>query len=331
MTPKRALARILAISLSIAASLAWAEAITRWLKPTPRGQIIRADRGPGEWEVTMRHGQPTWRDAGSAPRRHEDCPKAGTRDVVLLGTSITFGAGLAPEDSPSARLQADLDATEPGVWCVMDLSQPAYTGGNRVAELTDALETLHPDVVLWEAWGTDADRYTIVGTDAYNFGPFDPDAAGLPYVVPLPAPVSAWLFQHSRLYEYAMIALGTGHKTDEERWAPWMTTGLPAVADAARAGGAVFGIYAPIGMERAPETWIDVPGLPTRMERPWALAHDVPYLHLAEPMRGADITKIRFDTVGHLNAEGAKLFAGALADWLRTDLAPRLPQATPPS
>jgi hypothetical protein len=200
--------------------VATGETAVRVLNPVPRAQVIR-EGAPGRpgFLIVDRHGEPTWADVGSEARRNDACQRPDTIDVVLFGSSITYGTGYAADEVLSYHLQTLLDAAEPGRWCIHNYGQAAYTGWSKLAEATDVLPRLQPEIVVWELWGNDAGHFRRIGLDWYNLDGVDVDERGVPRILPLPAAWNEGLFLRSRFYAYAAIALAPleGYETRWER------------------------------------------------------------------------------------------------------------------
>jgi hypothetical protein len=321
--------KLVEIGLVVAATAAVAEVVIRVVNPTPRVQITRSKRpGVHGWDFTMVGDQPTWRDAGSDARRNEACPRDGTVDVVLMGTSITFGTGLGPDEPFPHLLQRSLDAGAPGRWCVLNLAQPAYVGSNKLAELPGALARFRPKMVLWEVWGNDPDRYTMVGPDAFAFKDLRVGADGLPWVLPVPNPLHAWLFEHARLYQYGTLALDGRVDDGADRWSQWADARMEQVYAQVTASGAKLALYAPTPLYKAPDELADHPDQAMSTARAWGAKHDVPVFLFAEALRGSDPAEIALHRDGHLNALGHARIAPVFEAWmvsLLPDVAPTAP------
>lgn len=320
--------KLVEIALVLAATAAVSEVILRLVNPTPRVQIIRSKRpGVEGWDFAMLGDQPTWREEGTAARRNEDCPHPGSVDVLLIGTSITFGTGLKADEPFPHLMQRQLDGEAPGRWCVLNLAQPGYVGSNKLAELPAALDRFHPALVLWEVWGNDPDRYTMVGPDAFAFKDLRVGADGLPWVLPVPNPVHGWLFERSRLYQYATIALDGRVDDGLERWRAWSDDRMEAVYADVTASGARLALYAPTPLYKPPEALADHPDQAMTAARTWGAAHDVPVFLFAEALRGSDPAEIALHRDGHLNALGHARVAPLMRQWMVS----LVPEPEPPS
>lgn len=319
--------KLLEVALVLAATAAVSEVVIRVVNPTPRVQITRSKRpGVQGWDFAMQGDQPTWRDAGSEARRNEACPHPGSVDVILMGTSITFGTGLGPDEPFPHLMQVALDGQAPGTWCVLNLAQPAYVGSNKLSELPGALERFHPKLVLWEVWGNDPDRYTMVGPDAFAFKDLRVGADGLPWVLPLPSPLHGWLFEHSRLYQYGTLALDGRVDDGAQRWQTWADDRMEQVYKLVTGSGARLALYAPTPLYKAPDELADHPDQAMTTAQTWGAKHDVPVFLFAEALRGSDPAEIALHRDGHLNAVGharlAPLFQAWMVSLLPTETAP---------
>ncbi len=320
--------KVVEIALVAAATLVVSEALFRLARPAPRLQVTRPEVMGLPHGFEFVDGQPLWPDYEGGNRRNEACPKPGTINVLLLGTSVTYGVTLPPESALGPRMQAELDAREPGRWCVLSAAEPAYRGGQKEAELHRAMARQHVDVVLWEMWGNDPDHTTMVGANAYSFGPMVLGPGGLPRVIPMPIPLEQWLFERSRLYQYTVLTLGR-QVPDRERWARYPTELLPRLVQTVEQGGGRFALYAPTRMDAPLAELVKSPSMPEMRAGRWIRDNHVPLLRFAEVLKDSEVADVALDPAGHLNPEGFARLTGPMVDWLTQVVLP--PDARPRS
>lgn len=304
--------------------LATAEVAVRTWDPTPRLQIIRSEDHDGEEGVPIHRvdGEPVWEDFGTVPRRNAGCDGDAATDVVLLGSSITFGVRLAPEDTVGARLQGLLDGARP--WCVRNHAQPGFTGRSKLAAAKEALPALAPEVVLWEVWHNDGGGYTMIGPDAYNLTSLPVDEQGYPRGL-LPGGLHRAAFRSSAFYHYLTLALAQPPEAGKlEAWQAYVDGVLPEVLALTEAHGGRLGLVLmpPLHQPFAESAKRTREGLPGYLEVvTWAEAAGVPYLDVADALRGEDVEALRIDACCHYSAAGSARIAEVLVPFVEA-LAP---------
>lgn len=290
-----------------------AEVLVRLVNPTPRAQVIHSQR-PGELTglpVVVRHGQPTWEQDGTVERHHDACEAPPGHRVVIFGTSISFGISLPPADALGARLEGVLNAAGQGAWCVHNYAQPAYTGSTKLALAEDVVPRLQPDLIVWEVWGNEGDRYTEVGDDWYNFHGRRLDEAGLPYIG-VPATVNAGFFRHSALYRYGLLALAPTGVTLELTRRDLDTRYLPLLDAQLRQTPAPDVFFLPMFFDRPLLPQIDDEPVEFRWIREFGARGGMPFVSLAEAWRDEDRTPLAIDSC-HWSPAGSQRAAEVLA------------------
>lgn len=120
-----------------------------------------AAREASRWSV--RTGSAGYRTPDFAPE-----PATGTRRVVALGDSSTFGWGVEGEASYPARLEAALDARGDGEgWEVLNLGVPGYSSFQGAVMLAREALPLRPDVVTWSYLSNDGALTGEVDRDTF--------------------------------------------------------------------------------------------------------------------------------------------------------------------
>lgn len=305
------MARVVVRLVQVVATLALAEGLIRIVNPAPRIQVVRHDRGV---TIDTRHGVPVWTHTDSTARTNTSCTEAPHDGVILLmGDSITFGAGLDAEESVGVQLQHLLDANLPEQrLCVVNLAQPGSVFVSQDAMLRDAVETLQPMAVYWQLFYGSPNRPVVLGDAVFVLQ--GPAAHATPPRL-VPDPLHGWLFAHAHLYQYASLALIPGRSLPD--WEALLTQELPAAtAHLAHRGIATTMVLAPkldrpFGEHRT-DPW------PTYTELlGHADAHDLPVLNLAEAFEDQDVEALRRNTCCHYNPAGHRAYAQVLFDHLR--------------
>ena len=128
MTPRSS--AFLLFCLSVACSGLLAEIVLRWRVGTPvhyrypQGSYV-SDPEIGVWlapnQRAFGHDKPlVVNSVGIRGPDYESTPPSGTRRVLAIGDSQTFGNGLALHDTWPARLEGALDRQAPGHWEVLN-------------------------------------------------------------------------------------------------------------------------------------------------------------------------------------------------------------------
>jgi lysophospholipase L1-like esterase len=310
------------------------ELVVRALDPSPGVQIVRPREGTrGIAGFRVVHGEPLWTHEGSGPRQDPGCgPEA--RTVLLLGSSILWGTGYAPEQVVSAHLQERLDPTRQRV-CVRNHAQPAYVGSNKLAEARELIPRLRPAVVVWEVWTSDPATYVVLDGVAYNMGQSRVDEDGFPVLVPgVPSVLHHALFRRSALWRYANLSqLRQDSEVYEARWRAHLATRMPEVARlTAEAGGALLLAFAPPLDRPFADFAADVIDKKRGYwwARGWADEAGVPWIDLATELSGQDVGALRHDPCCHFNPDGHAALAEALAPSIEAALAAATEAPTSP-
>jgi hypothetical protein len=321
------LTRALAVSLSLFLFVATSELIVRVGDFKPRAQ--RVDLRPGnvaKLRPYMRDGSVLWAAAETDARENAGC--VGAVDVLLIGSSISYGIDLPAAASLAGQLQARFDERLPGLVCVHGHAQPGYVGENKLAEARRALSLLNrrPAVMVWGLWQNEPDRWTVVDDEAWIFSDVVTDASGLPAVPGVPAAANRALWSRSALWRYATVATARSRSFGE---------GVTQMA--AFAGERLPELDRLVGSDVTPLFWVALPLAGTWRD---GRAHDdeawQPFVAGAKA-RGwtvlwedellADTTpaEVRLDPCCHLNATGS----AAMAEALYPHIVAALPRSEP--
>ncbi|HMV65277.1 MAG TPA: hypothetical protein PKA64_00405, partial [Myxococcota bacterium] len=230
------------------------------------------------------------------------------RRLVLTGDSILYITGTSdPADNVAARLQALLDARDPG-WCVINVAHSAYSAAQKQAALADVASRTPIDRAVWEVWG-EGPTYARLGDDLYAVGSYARDADGFPWT-PLPAPLNGWLFTHSRAWEYGALALGADTATED-----LLQHHRRALDLAAARGFPIDFVFfpdlkGPFGSPPHTRHAVHAPLRALLAERGSAVAD------MGALLVGEDHEALRLDPCCHYNARGHDAVARALFAWL---------------
>lgn len=314
----RFLRETLAVLVGLAVFAMVAELTVRMVDPMPRSQVIRPGTGGSNGMPGFRvvGDTPLWRAQDSERRRDPGC-EPGSRNVLLLGSSIFWGTSYNAQDVVSAKLQERLDPTRASL-CVRNYAQPAYVGANKLAELEEALPELQPVVVVWEVWTNEPDGYTVIDGAAYNLARGAVDAEGYPVSIPgLPASVHHFLFRTSEFWEYAHLAMSTYDATLYEAvWRAHLSGRMARAKQAIDAVGArwVLVLMPPLDRpfaEFSKEIRFRNRGYSWVIQ--WADENGVPWIDVADALRDRDYKGLRHDPCCHLNPAGHEALAELLA------------------
>ena len=310
---------LITAAFSLFATLLFTEGLVRWMDPPPRAQVVRADgfssddSGPLLFEL---HGAPVWEQVGTSGRRDLDCPQDGTRNVVLLGSSILYGVSLEQPETVSARLPALLGDG----WCVSNWAQPAFSSQGKLAFAKEAIPSLRPEVVIWEVWTGDAGEYIRLGDTAYELASVSIDDEGYPAVNWLPNAIHHTLFRRSRLWELGTLALkGRDNERYGKRWRDQVDEVLPELLSLTDQVGATLILAVFPSLDRpfidSVNAYDEVQGyLPIYA---WAKRQGVPLYEVAREMASESHEAVRLDPCCHYNARGHEALAPVLAGWIR--------------
>jgi hypothetical protein len=319
----RAIRWVFGATALLGATLGVAEATMRVLIPMPRVQVVRGGTVPRPdlRPIVMLHGEPMWEEAGSAERQNLGCRREGTRDVLMLGSSVFFGTGYGAEAVMSRRLQDRLDAAEPGLWCVLNFAQPGYTGRSKLALAREHVPGLKPELVLWELWINDPGGFTMLGSTAYNLTRLTVDPLGYPTALPVPDGLNRRLFHGSRLWEYATLTLAPQVPQATERvWTEVIEQVLPEVDRVTEVEEADWAIVytPPLDRPFARSAARADPNLvPYGWVAAWAEAQGVPQLDLAAALAETTPEAVRHDACCHYNAVGHERVAVVMEGLVR--------------
>ncbi len=294
------------------AALALGEVLVRVSRPHPPVQIVTHRHGLEEIG-----GIPMWKQPGSEERIDADCFSRGPRPagVVLVGSSIFFGAGLAADQSLGTRLQERLDrAYGQNAPCVSNLAQNGFRFDQKYAVAREFLRSHRPRLLFWEIWASDVEGYVKLGRRAYALGGIHVGRDGYPSAFGLPSPFNRVLFEKSRLYEYATLVLASRERPGDVRplWKRFAERKLPLAVDLARQSGSqlVFVLCPPLSAPFSESARKPFPGYKSVVA--FARAHGVPVISLADELSGRDYLRLRQDSCCHYNAEGQKILAEVL-------------------
>jgi hypothetical protein len=318
-----ALRRGLEVGLSVSLLFGTVEVAFRWLRPMPTVQLIDTRIFPTE---TV-EGVPFW---DPPPEKAEeltgwDC--VGERHVVLAGDSIWYitSAGEAGryEDNIVAHLRARFAGR--GV-CFHNVSVSGYGAVQQQIALRQALDRVGPSLGILQVYKPDA-QWRRAGPWWVDVGSLRRDDEGrpqVPWLTPyVPLVLEGWLWEHATAWRYAVTTLAPPGKLTGEGYRPFLTS-----PDARLLGRVLF---------ESPRT--DRPFRQYVAERAdfYREIHDeadargIPYVEFARQLFDVDPVSIRVDPECHLNGEGHRRMADALAPAIEAWLATSPPSAAAPA
>lgn len=314
------IAETIAVSLAILlVTVLLAEGIIRLVNPFPKVQVIRRDR----IQMFQEGDVPIW--IQDLKRMNLDCPDRypDARLVVFSGDSIFFGSGIQTEAAFTTLMQQELDRRDgPGSWCILNLSQPGYSVEQKIYWLANLMKKHTPDMVYWEVWPNESNRYRMIGDAAYDMAGVDGDTGRLPGFVPGPEWLRMWLFLNSRFFEYVVLTM-----FDLEPFRSSWVTGvylpmLDEYRNALRARGSDFALVVATRLDM-PFSQMRNPRLdPQTVTLEVASSHDMRmlFLHQLLLQAGADHMEIRYDPCCHFNEKGHRLLADIFLRIVAQDL-----------
>jgi len=171
--PARSRKRLLALTLALLLVGGVGEVAARLVFGAPMAEhlplmFMRANpaRGwqmvPGQHHFTYTHEV---RVNALGLRGPELEPKQpGERRVLFLGDSLTYGQGVAEEDTVPSALERELAARTGARWTVVNAGHRAYDTPQELALLEELGETVQPDVVLLGWYWNDVNERPIRAT-----------------------------------------------------------------------------------------------------------------------------------------------------------------------
>lgn len=286
--------------VGLLAGLLLAEVSVRLFNWKPPLQMVR---GHGLHAVD---GVPVWEQA--TDRHNRACVEQHPERlrVLFFGSSITFGVGLRAEEAFTAALQEELNRARPSPgFCVLNFAQPGFAFEQKLVVARQEVARYRPALIMWEDW-VEWRAYRMIGDTAYGIGDLrvrDDGYVGIRFV---PDALNRFLFDHSRLYEYATLTLG--EEIERVPGPPplpiFVETRLAEVPRLAQSVGAELILYlAPpldqpfAELSRTPPDWHTT-------IRDWARAQGIPVVALQDELIDQDYQALRLDPCCHLNAAG---------------------------
>lgn len=260
-----------ALALGLGLAPLAAEALFRIVHPPSRVQTIHS--------IRMLDGVPVWA-ASHDDRTGLPCAP-GKPVVAFVGSSILYGSGTDAEHVFTARLRAE----RPDL-CIVNLAQPGYGYGQKLAVARESLTGLHPVQVYWEVWANDLSTFTVVGDRAYNLGGLDIEPG--------------WLFTHSEAWAHLVVSRARPIPQGNDPWSRLDLSGVLPFSPVL--------VFAPPLERPFAATAADPPDF-ERVLRPWGEAHGLRTLSLAEALIDQDHLALRADPCCHYNAAGHERLA----------------------
>jgi hypothetical protein len=300
--------------IALALLFGTAEVAIRVARPKPTVQLIDTRVFPTE----TREGVPYWE-----PRPVVDYDIAGWgcaegRHVVLAGDSIWYMTTLGPdaryEDNLVAHLRARFEGR--GV-CFHNVSVSGYGPVQQQLALRQALDRVGPALGILEVFKSDA-QWRAAGPWWIDLGSLKRDEDGraiVPWLTPyVPRPVEAWLWEHTASWRYAVTTLAPPAKLSGDGYLPFLRAPDPRLL-----GRVMFEsprTHRPF-REYVAERAEFFGALKAEAE-----ASGVTYVDFPAQLFEVAPEAIRIDPQCHLNGEGHRLMADALAPvieaWLAT-------------
>jgi hypothetical protein len=259
----------------------------------------------GPTSLRMLNGVPVWEDRSERTNRAcvEEHPER-TR-VLFIGSSITFGVDLDPDEAFTSALQARLNAAHPTPgFCVLNFAQPAFFFDQKYAVASVEVPRYRPALIMWENW-LDWLRYSQMGDTLYASTPFALRADGFAGIKGVPDRLNRYLFLNSRAYRTLALSLGERRvETEETDIVDFIEKRLVQVPELAASVGARLVMYTAPPLDRP---FASVAASPPPWQTPefdFARARHIPIYSLAQELADEDYTQLRMDPCCHFNARG---------------------------
>jgi hypothetical protein len=304
----------------VAITLGVAEAIVYYYNPKPAVQVIKLNRiKPTFVDSTILWFEDTRRNNISCTSTWPDAKVA-----VFSGDSIFFGSGVEFDEVFTRLLQKQFDDEfGMGSWCIINLSQPAFSFEQKMAWLKEFASVSRIDHVYWEVWFTENVEYRVFNGTAYNFGPVSPAPGHIPEIPVIPLSISEWLFTNSRLYNYAFLTFQPRHRMTTIWWEEKYMPKLDALSAWLAEKGAGLTLVPACPLDRPFS--VSVKEIIARDKIFFRLKDyrnaDVLFLAEALEAMGADFMRVRHDPCCHYNQEGHKFLAEIFKDVVIRDFA----------
>ncbi|MBI3782469.1 MAG: SGNH/GDSL hydrolase family protein [Deltaproteobacteria bacterium] len=295
----------LLILSGIFTGLGTGELILRIHPLQPRTQIVR------QGTLRLSGGVPVWEEQPAVV--HRECVEQHPERIRILfvGSSITYGSGKLDEfTSFTALLEDRLNALRPAPgFCVLNFAQPGFGFEQKWAMAREQVPIYHPAVTLLEHWDGQWYHYSLLGDAAYATRGMTLRADGFPGMPCVPDFLNQYLFLHSRLYQYTVIALAHDDGSGPESPRRFVRDTLAGVAPTLRVMGTRPVYYMATTLDRpfadrrpVQENWQD----PIRQ---LGQVEGVPVYSLAEELKDSDYLDLRQDSCCHFNLAGHEALA----------------------
>ncbi|MCK6525328.1 hypothetical protein L6R49_28315 [Myxococcota bacterium] len=310
---RRTLAALFGCSLAVAL----AEGVARsYLRP-PRVQIIGPLVGVDLIRTPLgATWQPNEADVNSLSCPGGD-PQPEDLHVVLIGSSIFYGAGLADlETRPGVALQRALAAKAPGKVCVEVV---AASGSTFWTQLPLAQHKLSgrpkADLIVWELWYNSAHTLTDIGGALVNSGSLAAADGGPSNPLRLPQTLHYGLFSRSMAYIHLSLALAPERNVQlVDPWIRFLDEGLDEASRFAEERAEALVWLAMASLDKPFREQADAPA-ESYVRAAAALAErEVPMWSAAALWGDIPPESVRLDPCCHYNAAGAEGLAERLVE-----------------
>ena len=280
----------------------------RFTGARPPVQLIRG-RG-----LHVLDGVPVWEE--SPDRQNRGCPGRHPEraEVLLLGSSITYGSGLGADEAFSHLLEEKLNEQQPTPgFCVLNFAQPGFSFEQKYAVAKQEVVRYRPALVLWESWVEWMD-YAMIGRYAYGVTGYRLRSDGAVGIRGMPTGLNGFLFRNLRAYEYIALSVGEkGGLSFDDQGRNFAKERLGRVPALASSVGAKLAIYPATPLDRSfaetaasPPAWHDVIA-------EFGRSNGIPVYPLQQELLAEDPLKLRMDPCCHFNAQGHQVLAPLMA------------------
>lgn len=309
--PKSALLpRLLLVSGSIAVALVLAEIIARLVGVPPQfGRVMETGQ-----TTHVANGVVVWEEPNPRATRVDIERAAAHADAFTIagfGDSIMYGVGLAKEQTYLEGVREHLAGRARRPIEVLNLAVKGYNTRQENAVYQKLADTVRPDVVIVHYWGDDGRQYRMVGGYVVDFADMGSDGQVLVRALPLPDAISDYLLVHSSVYELLTHAALTFKRHAVKNDWDQVTQPLTAMAKRVHDSGGRLLVLASADLNGpTPRPVWELAKL-----QGFAAGNGIDLIDVSQWFVDRPSQDVALDGC-HFNAEGHRIIAGNLADYI---------------
>jgi hypothetical protein len=188
----------------------------------------------------------------------------------------------------------------------MNFAQPGFSFEQKLAVARQEVARYKPTLIMWEDW-VEWHDYALLGKTAYGIHGMVRRPDGFIGVAGVPDFLNRILFEHSRAYEYLVIAAGERIPVDQDLEAKqFVDERLVKVPELAKSAGSRLALYLAPPLDKPFAQYVAEPPLWHREILRMAKARGLHVYQLQRELEKEDFLQIRQDPCCHYNAEGHK-------------------------